>query len=37
MARGRELCVALLGNREIEIFPFVEHDFGARKVRIITL
>jgi D-alanine-D-alanine ligase len=33
---GRELCVALLGNQEIEIFPFVEHDFGARKVRIIT-
>ena len=33
---GRELCVALLGNQEVENFPLVEHDFGARKVRIIT-
>jgi D-alanine-D-alanine ligase len=33
---GRELCVALLGNQKMEIFPFVEHDFGARRVRIIT-
>ena len=33
---GREICVALLGNQEMEILPFVEHDFGERKVRIIT-
>lgn len=33
---GRELCVALLGNQEMEMFPFVEHDFGERQVRIIT-
>jgi D-alanine-D-alanine ligase len=33
---GRELCVALLGNQEMDVFPFVEHDFGERKIRIIT-
>lgn len=33
---GRELCVALLGNQKMEILPLVEHDFGERKVRIVT-
>src|SRR5262252_7577123 len=27
---GREICVALLGNDEIEVLPFVEPDFGGR-------
>lgn len=33
---GRELCVALLGNEELEAFPLVEHDFGDRQARLIT-
>lgn len=33
---GREICVALLGNEEAEIFPFVEHDFGDREIRMFT-
>jgi len=33
---GREICVALLGNDEIEVLPFVEQDFGGRDIRIIT-
>ncbi|MFQ3459346.1 ATP-grasp domain-containing protein [Bradyrhizobium sp. UFLA01-814] len=34
---GREICVALLGNEEIEVLPPVEHDFGDRETRFITL
>jgi D-alanine-D-alanine ligase len=33
---GREICVALLGNEEMEILPFVEQDFGGREVRLMT-
>jgi len=33
---GREICVALLGNGQPEVLPFVEHDFGIRTARIIT-
>lgn len=33
---GRELCVALLGNRELDVLPLVEHDFGDRETRMIT-
>lgn len=33
---GREICVALLGNEEVEILPPVEHDFGSRETRLIT-
>ncbi|MCK1644757.1 ATP-grasp domain-containing protein, partial [Bradyrhizobium sp. 154] len=33
---GRELCVALLGNEELEVLPPVEHDFGDRERRVIT-
>jgi len=33
---GREICVGLLGNEDLTILPFVEHDFGARQVRLIT-
>ncbi|MDF0498956.1 D-alanine--D-alanine ligase family protein [Bradyrhizobium yuanmingense] len=33
---GREICVALLGNKEIELLPPVEHDFGDRATRLIT-
>jgi D-alanine-D-alanine ligase len=33
---GREICVALLGNEEPEVLPFVEHDFGERETRLIT-
>jgi D-alanine-D-alanine ligase len=34
---GREVCVALLGNEELEILPFVEQDFGGREIRLVTL
>ncbi|MCK1615548.1 ATP-grasp domain-containing protein [Bradyrhizobium sp. 159] len=33
---GREICVALLGNEEVEVLPPVEHDFGDREIRVIT-
>jgi len=33
---GREICVALLGNADLEILPLVEQDFGDRKMRLIT-
>ena len=33
---GREICVALLGNDELEILPLLEQDFGDRGVRLIT-
>ncbi|MCP3368609.1 D-alanine--D-alanine ligase family protein [Bradyrhizobium cajani] len=33
---GREICVALLGNEELEVLPLVEHEFGEREVRLIT-
>ncbi|MER9618750.1 ATP-grasp domain-containing protein [Mesorhizobium sp. M0207] len=34
---GREITVALLGNGELEVLPFVEHDFGDRETRLLTL
>ncbi|QQO24771.1 ATP-grasp domain-containing protein [Bradyrhizobium diazoefficiens] len=34
---GREISVALLGNEELEVFPPLEHDFGDRETRLITL
>ena len=33
---GREVCVGLLGNDEIEFLPFVEADFGPRRTRMVT-
>jgi len=33
---GREICVALLGNDELQVLPLVEHDFGDRTIRLIT-
>lgn len=33
---GREICVALLGNEELEVLPPVEHDFGDREIRLMT-
>ncbi|MBB4277630.1 D-alanine--D-alanine ligase family protein [Rhizobium mongolense] len=33
---GREICVALLGNEELEVLPLVEQDFGDRKTRMMT-
>jgi len=33
---GREICVALLGNDELQVLPLVEHDFGERQIRLIT-
>lgn len=33
---GREVCVALLGNEDMEFLPLVEADFGARQTRIVT-
>jgi D-alanine-D-alanine ligase len=33
---GREMCVGLLGNGELEVLPVVEHDFGERQTRLIT-
>jgi len=33
---GREMCVAMLGNDEMEFLPLVESDFGDRKSRLIT-
>lgn len=33
---GREFCVGMWGNDEIEFLPIVESDFGARENRIVT-
>jgi D-alanine-D-alanine ligase len=33
---GREVCVALLGNEDMEFLPLVEQQFGAREARIVT-
>ncbi|MEX2697461.1 D-alanine--D-alanine ligase family protein [Rhizobium mongolense] len=33
---GREICIALLGNKEIEVLPLVEQDFGGRAMRLMT-
>ncbi|RWJ01195.1 ATP-grasp domain-containing protein [Mesorhizobium sp.] len=33
---GREICVALLGNGELEVLPLVEQDFGDRETRLMT-
>lgn len=33
---GREIWVPLLGNRELEMLPPVEHDFGDRETRLMT-
>jgi D-alanine-D-alanine ligase len=33
---GREICVGLFGNEEIEVLPLVEHDFGDRPRRLVT-
>ena len=33
---GREFCVGLLGNEEVEFLPIVESDFGDRDIRLVT-
>ncbi|APO70347.1 D-alanine--D-alanine ligase protein (plasmid) [Rhizobium gallicum] len=33
---GREICVALLGNEQLEVMPLVEHDFRDRETRLMT-
>jgi D-alanine-D-alanine ligase len=33
---GREICVGLLGNEEVETLPLVEQDFGDRPRRVVT-
>jgi D-alanine-D-alanine ligase len=33
---GREFCVALLGNEDMELLPLVEQDFGDRKIKLMT-
>jgi D-alanine-D-alanine ligase len=33
---GREVCVGLLGNDDMEILPPVEQDFGGREFRLVT-
>jgi D-alanine-D-alanine ligase len=33
---GREICVALLGNHDMEFLPLVEADFGVRQTRLVT-
>ncbi|MES0033287.1 ATP-grasp domain-containing protein [Mesorhizobium sp. M0040] len=33
---GREITIALLGNRELEVLPPVEHDFGDNETRLLT-
>ncbi|MER8963674.1 ATP-grasp domain-containing protein [Mesorhizobium sp. M0701] len=33
---GQEICVAILGNGELEVLPLVEHDFGDRETRLLT-
>jgi D-alanine-D-alanine ligase len=33
---GREVCVGLLGNQDMEFLPLVEQDFGLRRTKIVT-
>lgn len=33
---GREFCVGLVGNQEMEFLPIVESDFGERDLRLVT-
>ncbi len=33
---GREVCVGLLGNEDMEFLPLVEQDFGDRPVKLLT-
>lgn len=33
---GRELCISILGNRELEVLPFVELDFNGRENPMLT-
>lgn len=33
---GREICVALLGNEELEVLPLVEQDLSGREMRLMT-
>ncbi|RWI01197.1 MAG: ATP-grasp domain-containing protein [Mesorhizobium sp.] len=33
---GREICAAVLGNGELEVFPLVEQDFGDRETRLMN-
>lgn len=33
---GREFCVGMLGNDEIEFLPLVESNFGERETRLVT-
>ncbi|MDX8443055.1 D-alanine--D-alanine ligase family protein [Mesorhizobium australafricanum] len=33
---GREICVALLGNGDLEVLPMVEQDFGDCDTRLVT-
>ncbi|PDT34720.1 MULTISPECIES: D-alanine--D-alanine ligase family protein [Sinorhizobium] len=33
---GREICVAMLGNEELEVLPLLEQDFGDRETRLVT-
>jgi D-alanine-D-alanine ligase len=33
---GREICISLLGNREVEFLPPVELDFSGREMRLMT-
>ncbi|MGX5832422.1 D-alanine--D-alanine ligase family protein [Mesorhizobium sp. 43Arga] len=33
---GREICVALLGNEDLEVLPLVEQDFGDREKRLMN-
>ncbi|UVK50461.1 ATP-grasp domain-containing protein [Mesorhizobium sp. AR02] len=33
---GREITIALLGNRELEVLPVVEHAFGDHETRLLT-
>jgi D-alanine-D-alanine ligase len=33
---GREFCVGLIGNEEIEVLPIVEPDFAHRDLRLVT-
>jgi D-alanine-D-alanine ligase len=33
---GRDVCVAILGNDELEYLPIVEHEFGNREIRLVT-
>lgn len=33
---GREICVGLLGNADMEFLPLVEQDFSGREIRMVT-